>query len=71
MLKADVMLTAGSFNESHCIRSIPYERGDELLIKLIEEMDGLGYELVDAVVNLRDADGAKISIAVDDGEWKE
>ena len=70
MITADVIFTSGSFSEAHRI-SIPYGKGNKALIKLLQEMDELGYELVDAVVNLRDADGAKISIAVDDGEWKE
>ena len=70
MITADVIFTDGSFNEAHRL-SIPYGKGNKALIKLLEELDELGYELVDAVVNLRDADGAKISIAVDDGEWKE
>lgn len=70
MLKSEVMLTVGSFSEAHRI-SIPYGKGNEALIKLIEEMDELGYELVDAGINLKDADGATVTIAVDDGEWKE
>jgi len=70
MLKADVLFTAGSFNEAHHM-SIPYGKGNKALIKLIEEMDELGYELVDAGINLKDADGATVTIAVDDGEWKE
>lgn len=70
MLKAEIFLEIGSFNEAHHM-SVPYEKGNETLVKLIEEMAGAGCELVDARVNLRCADGAKISIAFDDGEWKE
>ena len=70
MLKADVLLTVKSYNEAHRL-PIPYGKGNDVLVKLIEEMTGLGYELVDATVNLRDADGAKITIDINDGEWNE
>lgn len=70
MLKADVLLTVKSYNEAHRL-PIPYGKGNKALIKLLEEMDELGYELVDATVNLRDADGAKIEIDINDGEWNE
>ena len=70
MLKADVLLTVKSYNEAHRL-PIPYGKGNDALVKLIEEMSELGYELVDATVNLRDADGAKIEIDINDGEWNE
>ena len=70
MITADVLLTVKSYNEAHRL-PIPYGKGNDVLVKLIEEMTELGYELVDATVNLRDADGAKITIDINDGEWNE
>lgn len=70
MLKADVLLTVKSYNEAHRL-PIPYGKGNDVLVKLIEEMTELGYELVDARVNLKCADGTKIEIDINDGEWNE